>query len=62
MEELINDLITVLDKHKAKIFVEQEEDDSFLYLQLHKNDKSISIDSGYRDLEINSNSLKRKLK
>lgn len=58
MKNLVEDLKEVLEKHNAEIFVEQEENESFLYLQLRiGDDERISLDSGYRDLSINTHNL-----
>lgn len=58
MEEFKKELKELLAKHKANIYVEQDEDDSFLYLQLRIGDEIENMDSGYRDLIISEHSLK----
>lgn len=57
MKEFKQELKQLLEKHNATIFVEQEENDSFLYLQLIIGDKVENIDSGYRDLIISETSF-----
>lgn len=64
MEEFKKELKELLEKHNAYINVEQEENDSFLYLQLcigttssDFKDEKVNIDSGYRDLQITENNL-----
>lgn len=58
MDEFKKELKELLEKHGASIFVEQEENDSFLYLQLIRKGIKVNIDSGYRDLSINPEDLK----
>lgn len=57
MEEFKKELKELLIKHDALIFVSQDEDDSFLYLQIQVGNKTEDIDTGYRDLLINADKL-----
>ena len=59
MKEFKKELKALLEKHNATIFVEQEEDDSFLYLQLRIGEEKQDIDTGYRDLEISPFNLQK---
>lgn len=52
MEEFKIELKALLEKHNAIITLEQQEDDSFLFLNLEVGGTKEIIDSGYRDLII----------
>ena len=58
MEKFKEELATLLKKYNALIFVEQEENDSFLMLQIRIGNNKEDIDTGYRDLMITSKNLK----
>lgn len=58
MEQFKKELKELLTKYNAIIFVEQDEDSSFLHLQLQIGDKIEDIDTGYRDLIISKDMLK----
>jgi hypothetical protein len=57
MKELKEELKTLLAKYNANIFVAQDEDDSFIRLQLQIGEESEDIDTGYRDLIISKYNL-----
>jgi len=57
MKEFKQELKELLGKYNAEIFVEQEEDDSFLMLQIRIGDDKEDIDTGYRDLIISEHNL-----
>ena len=57
MNELLKELSELLKKYNATILVEQEEDDSFLYLNIYTGDEDFTIDTGYRDLTITSEQI-----
>ena len=58
MEDFKKELKELLRKYNAFIFVRQEENDSFLYLEINVDDDLHEIiDSGYRDLIITQNNL-----
>jgi hypothetical protein len=59
MNELLKELSELLKKHNATILVEQEEEDTFLYLNVYKDEEKFCVDSGYRDLLISSEQLDR---
>lgn len=61
MKELLQDLLKVLEYHGAEIFVKQQENDSFLFLQVKSGDEYRDLDSGYRDLSISPANLKRQI-
>lgn len=58
MKEFKEELKQLLIKYNAHIFVAQDENDSFLRLQIHVNNESEDIDAGYRDLIIADYMLK----
>lgn len=57
MKELKKELKELLIKHNAIIFVEQDDESSFLHLQLQIGDEIEDIDTGYRDLIISKDNL-----
>lgn len=61
MKEFKEELKALLTKYNAYINIEQDEDDSFLRLQIRifevGSEISEDIDTGYRDLMINQNNL-----
>lgn len=57
MEDFKKELKELMLKHKVTIAVRQEENDSFLYLNIENQSTYKIIDSGYRDLEITPNNL-----
>lgn len=63
MEEFKKELKALLEKYDASIFIEQEENDSFLSLTLSVTDPDgvtteETIDSGYKNISITPEDLK----
>lgn len=57
MEKLKQELKALLEKHNAIIAIGQEENDSFMYLQLEIGEKVEVVDSGYKCVAITPDNL-----